>query len=169
MCCIWPSIPNRSKHLEYFYGCFHRPLALSTYSPLKSAKLNCSSEFTLVYMTVKVHFNSRKLGGKLGLQVSCLLGPAQMWELIMGLRATLIFSLDFLHSLKSWIPTLLVLCNPRLSKLYYLKKVNQNYRKVTSTSLSRLEAHAGFFRLSMKGKFYVYLLWTSEEKLISIL
>ena len=33
------------------------------------------------------------------------------------------------------------------------------YRKVASTSPSRLEAHPGFFRLSMKGKFYVFLLW----------
>jgi hypothetical protein len=32
------------------------------------------------------------------------------------------------------------------------------YRKVASTSLSYLEAHARFFRLSMKGKFDVYLL-----------
>ena len=32
-----------------------------------------------------------------------------------------------------------------------------NYRKVASTSPSCLEAHAGFFRLSIKGKFDVYL------------
>ena len=31
-----------------------------------------------------------------------------------------------------------------------------NYRKVASTSPSRLEAHANFFRLSMKVKFDVY-------------
>ena len=30
------------------------------------------------------------------------------------------------------------------------------YRKVGSTSQSLLEAHAGFFRLSIKGKFDVY-------------
>ena len=30
-------------------------------------------------------------------------------------------------------------------------------RKVASTSLSRLEAYASFFRFSMKGKFDVYL------------
>ena len=34
--------------------------------------------------------------------------------------------------------------------------INNAYRKVASTSLCRLEAHAGFFRLSMKGKFKVY-------------
>ena len=32
------------------------------------------------------------------------------------------------------------------------------YCKVASTSQSRLKAHAGFFRLSMKGKLDVYLL-----------
>ena len=32
------------------------------------------------------------------------------------------------------------------------------YRKVASTSPSHLEAHAGFFILSMTGKFGVYLL-----------
>ena len=30
------------------------------------------------------------------------------------------------------------------------------YHKVTSMIMSHLEAHAGFFRLSMKGKFGVY-------------
>ena len=43
------------------------------------------------------------------------------------------------------------------------------YRKVASTSPSCSEALAGFFRLSMKGKFYVYLLWPFRKKLISIL
>ena len=37
-------------------------------------------------------------------------------------------------------------------------KSKLEYRKVTSTSSSRLEAHAVFFRFSMKGKFDVYLL-----------
>ena len=35
---------------------------------------------------------------------------------------------------------------------------NSIYRKVTSNSPSGLEAHAGFFRLSMKGIVNVYLL-----------
>ena len=38
------------------------------------------------------------------------------------------------------------------------------YRKVVSTSTSRLEANDGFFRLSMKGKFYVYFTVTFWEK-----
>ena len=37
--------------------------------------------------------------------------------------------------------------------------LNCRYCKVASTSLSLLEADAGFLRLSMKGKFDVYLLW----------
>ena len=42
------------------------------------------------------------------------------------------------------------------------------YFRVTSSSPSHLEAHAGFFRLSMKGKFDVYLLWPFGKMLISI-
>ena len=42
------------------------------------------------------------------------------------------------------------------------------YRKVKSTSPSRLEAHADFFRLSMKGKYDVYLLWPFGKKLTSM-
>ena len=41
-------------------------------------------------------------------------------------------------------------------------------RKVASTNPSLLEAHADFFRLSMKGKFDANLLWPFGEKLISI-
>ena len=39
-----------------------------------------------------------------------------------------------------------------------------NYSKVASTSTSCLEAHAGFFRVSMKGKFDVYWLWAFGKK-----
>ena len=49
------------------------------------------------------------------------------------------------------------------------KPLEQYYCKVASTSISRLEAHAGFFRLSMKGKFDVYLLQPFVKKLISII
>ena len=35
-----------------------------------------------------------------------------------------------------------------------------NYRKVASSNTSRLEAHAGFFRLLMKGIFDPYVLVT---------
>ena len=48
-----------------------------------------------------------------------------------------------------------------ISGLYKTKGYLQKaiiYCTVTSTNPSRLEAHAGFFRLSMKGKFDVYLL-----------
>ena len=34
----------------------------------------------------------------------------------------------------------------------------QTYRKVASSNMSRLEAHAGFFRLLMKGIFDPYVL-----------
>ena len=37
-------------------------------------------------------------------------------------------------------------------------EVKNAYYKAASTSPFRLEAHAGFFRLSMKGKFDGYLL-----------
>ena len=48
-----------------------------------------------------------------------------------------------------------------------MQKYHYMYRKVTSTSLSCLEPHAGFFRLSMKRKFHVYLLLPFGKKLIS--
>ena len=41
------------------------------------------------------------------------------------------------------------------------------YRKVASSDTSRLEAHAGFFRLLMKGILEPYVLWPFEKKLIS--
>ena len=40
------------------------------------------------------------------------------------------------------------------------------YHKVVSINTSRLEAHFRFYRLFMKGKFDVYLLWPFQEKLI---
>ena len=36
--------------------------------------------------------------------------------------------------------------------------VLSTYRKVASSKMSRLEVHAGFFRLLMKGIFYPYVL-----------
>ena len=45
--------------------------------------------------------------------------------------------------------------------------VKSIYYKVVSNNTFILEAHAGFFRLFMKGKFDVYLLWPFGEKLIS--
>ena len=51
------------------------------------------------------------------------------------------------------------------------KKIHEKlvlpYRCVPSTSPSHFDAHAGLFRLSMKGKFDGYLLWTFGKKLIS--
>ena len=39
--------------------------------------------------------------------------------------------------------------------------------KVASSNTSHLEAHAGFFRLLMKGIFNLYVLWYFDKKLIS--
>ena len=58
-CYIWPSIPNQAKYLEPFYGHFHRPLALFTYSPLNSAKLSCLYEVTLNQVSALVGALSR--------------------------------------------------------------------------------------------------------------
>ena len=41
------------------------------------------------------------------------------------------------------------------------------YHKVSSSNMSRLEAHADFFRLLMKGIFDPYVLWPFDKKLIS--
>ena len=38
------------------------------------------------------------------------------------------------------------------------------YHKVASSNTSRLEAHAGFFRLLMKGIFGPYVLWPFDKK-----
>ena len=40
------------------------------------------------------------------------------------------------------------------------------YCIVTSTSASRIEAHAGLFRTLMKGIFNPYVLWPLDKKLI---
>ena len=40
------------------------------------------------------------------------------------------------------------------------------YRIVASSSPSRIEAHAGLFRLLMKGIFDPYVLWPFDKKLI---
>ena len=52
---------------------------------------------------------------------------------------------------------------------YYLKErpSKLSYLKVASSNTSRLEAHAGFFRLLMKGIFDPYLLRPFDKKLIS--
>ena len=42
-----------------------------------------------------------------------------------------------------------------------------NTKKIASSNTSHLEAHAGFFRLLMKGIFVSYLLWPFDKKLIS--
>ena len=58
---------------------------------------------------------------------------------------------------------------PSRGNLLVGKRTILDYRKVASTSLSRLEAYAVFFILSMKEKFDVYLLWPFVGKLISVL
>ena len=47
------------------------------------------------------------------------------------------------------------------------KSSNLQYRKIASTHKSRLEAHADFFRLLMKGIVNPYVLWPFDKKLIS--
>ena len=46
--------------------------------------------------------------------------------------------------------------------------MGSGYHKVAIPSSSCLEAHADFFRLSMKGKFDANLLWPFGEKLVWI-
>ena len=45
--------------------------------------------------------------------------------------------------------------------------VDISYRKIASSNTSRLEAHAGFFRLLKKGIFDPYVLSPFDKKLIS--
>ena len=41
------------------------------------------------------------------------------------------------------------------------------YRRVISSNTSRLEAHAGYFRLFMKGIFDAYVLWHFSKNNVS--
>ena len=41
------------------------------------------------------------------------------------------------------------------------------YRKVASSNMACLEAHAGFFKMLMKGIFDPGVLWPFDKKLIS--
>ena len=50
------------------------------------------------------------------------------------------------------------LIHGHLAKRYLNYAQTNSYRKIASTNTSRLEEHAGFFRLSMKRKIDVYLL-----------
>ena len=51
--------------------------------------------------------------------------------------------------------------------LAYLYLVYVEYCKVTTSNTSHLEAHAGFFRLLMKGFFDPYVLGHFDKKMIS--
>ena len=53
--------------------------------------------------------------------------------------------------------------------LYKIAQIQKDliYRKVASSNMFRLEAHADFFRLLMKGIFDPYVLWPFDKKLIS--
>jgi hypothetical protein len=79
-------------------------------------------------------------------------GKKFIFELVMGVRTS--------NSTVDLRPQI----NITKRKLLY---VFCEYRSFASTSPSCLEAHAGFFRLSIKGKFDVYLLWPFGKKLIS--
>ena len=78
----------------------------------------------------------------------------------------------YLH--KAWMPwtTLLQICVS-----YHIVLLGHNgaknfhvaYRKIVSSNTSRLEAHASFFRLLMKGIFDPYVLWHFDQNLISSL
>ena len=59
-------------------------------------------------------------------------------------------------------------CSPELIFLneIFFRKIFR-YCKVASSNTSRLEAHAGFFRLLMKGIFDPYIMWPLHKKLIS--
>ena len=52
--------------------------------------------------------------------------------------------------------------------VYHTYSIQGKYlRKVASSNTSRLEAHADFFRLLMKGILDPYVLWPFDKKLIS--
>ena len=51
-----------------------------------------------------------------------------------------------------------------LSSKYYIAKSSFTYRKVPISNTSRLEAHAGFFILPLKGILNPYVLWLFDQK-----
>ena len=85
----------------------------------------------------------------------------------------------FIYFLLFWLGSLnqnyiidLQLTNWPVHKLQICKSVliefaSSKYRKVVSSNMSRLEAHAGFFRLLMKEIFDLYVLWPFDKKFIS--
>ena len=52
------------------------------------------------------------------------------------------------------------------ARFFGLLRIYELYHKVASTNTSRSEAHAGFFRLLMKGIVDSYVLWPFDKKLI---
>ena len=50
--------------------------------------------------------------------------------------------------------------------VFFREHLLRSYRKVASSNTSRLEAHAGIYRLLMKGIFDSHVLWSFEKKLI---
>ena len=58
---------------------------------------------------------------------------------------------------------------PFINKIVWFKRAQGkgNCRKLASSNTSCLEAHAGFYRLLMKGIFDPEVLWPFEKKLIS--
>ena len=51
--------------------------------------------------------------------------------------------------------------------MWTITRLKTIYRKLPNSNTSRLETHAGFFRLLMKGIFDPYVLWPFEKNLIS--
>ena len=54
----------------------------------------------------------------------------------------------------------------QIHKLQSKSCIGYKYRKVASSNMSRLEPHAWFFRLRMKGIFGPYVQWPFDKKLI---
>ena len=57
--------------------------------------------------------------------------------------------------------------HPKYYKHWCVFHAESKYRKVASSNTTCLGAHAGFFKLLIKGIFDHYVLWPFDKKLIS--
>ena len=118
-----------------------------SYSPLNSAKLNCSSEVTLKSRDSTIHWH------QFGYDISLMVGPKSIK--IFSKKSTL---LKVIHCIFEWHVNKwpFVRHPPNLSDIFSIK-----YCKVMSRSTPQLVAHPRIFSLFMKRKFDAN--WTKES------
>ena len=151
-----------------------RPLAWHTFFSSNSdwIEFHFICYMSYKYITYQYNLGVNRIifhGGKF------TMGSNHSWSWIHILKPAWNFYLDFvmlwisffykvsLYHLESW---LCFLERQKVTLMVFIKPNLHKYRKVVSSNTSRLEAHAGFFKLLMKGIFDPYVLWPFVKKLI---